>query len=135
MPKRIHLSAPDTGPTELHFMQRALQSGWVAPLGPEVDAFELEVAAYVCSRATVALASGTAALHLALLAMGIGPTSEVVVPTLTFGATAFPVTYVGASPVFLDSERSGWGLDPELLNRISSRSARTGALSTSGNQR
>src|SRR5262249_40504667 len=95
----------------------AFDSNWIAPLGPHVDAFERDFADFVGVGHAAALSSGTAALHLALLLLGVGPGDDVVVPSLTFAATAYAVTYVGARPVFVDSERETWNLDPELLEQ------------------
>jgi dTDP-4-amino-4,6-dideoxygalactose transaminase len=107
---------------------RAIESGWVAPLGPEVDAFEQEIAAFCGRRHAVALSSGTAGLHLSLLEAGVSGGDDVIVPTLTFGATAFAVTYVGARPVFLDVETESWNLDPELLSSVLGERAARGRL-------
>jgi dTDP-4-amino-4,6-dideoxygalactose transaminase len=120
---RLYLSPPNITESEVEAVTAALRSGWVAPLGPEVDAFEADVATFCGRRYAVALSSGTAALHLGLLALGVGPGDEVVVPTMTFGATAFAVTYVGASPVFLDIEPDSWNLDPTVLDEFLSRRA------------
>ncbi len=114
-PLRIHLSPPDVGPAEREALLRAFDSNWIAPLGPEVDAFEAEVAAHVDRRHAVALSSGTAALHLALVLSGIGPGDRVLCPTLTFVASANPVRYVGATPVFVDSAPGSWNLDVDLV--------------------
>jgi dTDP-4-amino-4,6-dideoxygalactose transaminase len=100
----------------------------VAPAGPDLEAFEAEVAAQAGRRHAVALVSGTAALHLALIAAGVGPGDEVIVPTLTFVAGANAVAYVGARPCFLDSEDVSWNLDPALLEAELGRRARSGAL-------
>jgi dTDP-4-amino-4,6-dideoxygalactose transaminase len=112
---RLYLSPPCCGDEEVQSVQEAIRSGWVAPLGPEVDALEAELAQVACRDHAVALSSGTAALHLGLLALGIRPGDEVVIPTMTFGATAFAVTYAGASPVLLDVEEGSWNLDPDVL--------------------
>lgn len=93
----------------------AFDSNWVAPLGPHVDAFEQEMAERLGVRRAVALSSGTAALHLALLTLGVGPGDRVLVPTFTFAATANAVTYVGARPVFVDCEPNTWCVDPGLV--------------------
>lgn len=93
---------------------RALRGGWVAPLGPEVDAFEREIAAYTGRQHAVALSSGTAALHLGLINLGVKPGDVVVTATMTFAATANAITYTGAEPVFVDCDASG-NIDPELL--------------------
>jgi dTDP-4-amino-4,6-dideoxygalactose transaminase len=112
---RILLSPPDVGPIEREALLRAFDSGWVAPAGPELDAFEAELAAFTGWPGTVALSSGTAALHLALLAQGVGPGDDVLVSSFTFAATANAVTYTGATPRFVDSEHASWNMDPQLL--------------------
>ena len=113
--KRIYLSPPHIGADELVLVQEAFASNWVAPLGPHVDAFEREVAAYVGIGHAAALSSGTAALHLALRLLEIQPGDEVLCSTLTFSASANPILYEGGRPVFIDAERSTWNMDPELL--------------------
>jgi dTDP-4-amino-4,6-dideoxygalactose transaminase len=113
--RRIHLSAPDVGEHEEKLVLEAIRSGWVAPLGPMVDAFEQAVAERCGRRHAVALSSGTAALHLALLEAGAGPGTVVVVPTLTFAATANAVVYTGAEPFFVDCDEETGNLDPDLL--------------------
>lgn len=124
MARRIYLSPPDVGPLEEEYVLDALRSGWVAPLGPHVEAFEAEVAERVGVEYAVALSSGTAGLHLALMAMGVGPGDEVVVPTMTFGATAFAVNYTGALPIFVDSEPLSWNMDPvQLADLLASRAS------------
>jgi dTDP-4-amino-4,6-dideoxygalactose transaminase len=112
---RIYLSPPDPGPDDRQRLLAAMDSGWIAPVGPEIDAFEGELAAATDRLHGVALASGTAALHLALLIGGVGPGDLVLVSSLTFAASANAVRYVGAEPVFVDSDRSSWNLDPDLL--------------------
>lgn len=114
MTDRIYLSPPDVGPAEEQAVLRALRSGWVAPLGPEVDAFEQEMAEYTERRYAVALSSGTAALHLALLSWGIGTGDHVLTSTMTFAATANAITYTGAEPVFVDCDETG-NIDVDLL--------------------
>jgi dTDP-4-amino-4,6-dideoxygalactose transaminase len=125
---RIFLSPPSIGVDEKLAVQRALDSGWVAPMGPEIEAFEAELAARAGRSLAVALASGTSAIHLGLLALGVTPSDEVIVPTLTFGATAFAVVHAGAKPVFLDVEETSWNLDPELLESELKRRAAIGRL-------
>src|SRR5205823_2217632 len=100
---RLYLSPPDLAGTELAMLTDAVQSNWIAPLGPHVDAFEAEMCARLDVPHAVALSSGTAALHLALLVLGVVPGDEVWVSTLTFAATANAVRYAGATPVFVDS--------------------------------
>ena len=115
MTERIYMSAPDVGVLEEEFVIAALRSGWVAPLGPDVDAFEAEVAARVGVSSAVALSSGTAALHLALVALGVGKGDVVVTSTMTFVATANAIVYTGAEPFFVDADASTGNMDPELL--------------------
>lgn len=113
--KRISLSPPDVGPAERELLLDAFDSGWIAPLGPHVDAFERELAAAIGVPYAVALSSGTAALHLGLQILGVGRGDEVITSTLTFAATANAIRYQGALPVFLDVSRDSWNLDPDLL--------------------
>lgn len=128
MMKRIYLSPPHLSGLEGQFLQEALESGWIAPLGPQVDAFEQEFAEAVGAKHALAVSSGTAALHLALILAGVGPGDEVVVSTLTFAASAFPVLYLGAKPVFVDSERTSWNMDPGLLAEFLEARAKKGRL-------
>lgn len=112
---RIYLSAPDISPQDHASVDAVLTSNWVAPIGPALDAFEAAVAARAGRSHAVALNSGTAALHLALQILGIGAGDAVVCPTLTFAASANPICYLGAEPVFVDSESRTWNMDPEKL--------------------
>lgn len=112
---RLLMSPPDVGVTEEEAVLRAVRSGWVAPTGPEVTAFEEEIAARCGVRHAVAMSSGTAALHLALAGVGVRPGDAVIVPTMTFVASANAVVYTGASPVFVDVLADG-NLDPQLLD-------------------
>lgn len=114
-PIRIFLSPPDVGARERELLLDAFDSNWIAPLGPHVDAFEEELAAYVGSSHAVALSSGTAALHLALLLAGVGPGDRVLCSDLTFVATANAIRYVGAEPVFVDAAAEDWNLDVTLV--------------------
>ena len=125
---RIYLSPPHLSGLEAQFLQEALESGWIAPLGPQVDAFEREFAEAVGAKHALAVSSGTAALHLALILAGVGPGDEVAVSTLTFAASAFPVLYLGARPVFVDSERTSWNMDPSLLAEFLEARAKKGKL-------
>lgn len=124
---RIYLSPPHLGRRELELVEDAFASNWIAPLGPHVDAFEREFAAAVEVPHAAALASGTAALHLALRLAGVGPGDAVMVPTLTFVATANAVLYQGAEPVFVDCDPASWTVDPALLAEEIERRARAGA--------
>ncbi|MEV4756628.1 aminotransferase class I/II-fold pyridoxal phosphate-dependent enzyme [Micromonospora sp. NPDC049559] len=117
-PERIYLSPPDVGELEETYVLRALRSGWVAPVGAEIDAFEREVAHRVGTAYAVAVNSGTSALHLALLALGVGAGQAVVVPTLTFAATANAVVYTGAEPIFVDCEPGTGNVDVSLLAEL-----------------
>ena len=123
--KPILLSPPHLSSFERQFVQAALDSNWIAPVGPQVDAFERELGATLGTAHVAALNSGTAALHLALRIAGVSPGDEVLVSTLTFVASASPVVYLGAKPVFIDSEPRSWNLDPDLVvAAIEARAAR-----------
>jgi dTDP-4-amino-4,6-dideoxygalactose transaminase len=125
---RVYLSPPDVGNEERRLLLDAFDSNWIAPLGPHVDAFEREVAERIDVPAALALSSGTAALHLALILLGIQPGDDVLVPTQTFIATANVVTYVGARPVLVDSDPTTWTIDPALVADELDRRARQGRL-------
>jgi sugar O-acyltransferase (sialic acid O-acetyltransferase NeuD family) len=112
---RIYLSPPHMSPRERELLLEAFDSNWIAPLGPHVDSFEQEFANKLSVSNAVALSSGTAALHLALVVAGVRPGDTVLTSTLTFVATANAIRYIGAEPVFIDSERQSWNLDPNLL--------------------
>lgn len=111
----ILLSPPETGTAERASLLAALDSGWLAPIGPALDAFEAEMAATVGRGCGVGLSSGTAALHLALLVHGVGPGDDVLVSTYTFAASVNAIAYTGATPVLVDSEPGSWNLSPDLL--------------------
>jgi pyridoxal phosphate-dependent aminotransferase EpsN len=113
---------------EQEFVAEAFATNWIAPVGPHVTAFEEEFAELVGAPYAAALSSGTAALHLALLLAGVGSGDEVLVSTLTFSASANPIVYLGGRPVFIDSERSSWNMDPHLLTETLARKARQGRL-------
>lgn len=115
MNKRIYMSSPDVGHLEEEYVLAAMRSGWIAPLGPDVDAFETEMAARIGASHAVALSSGTAALHLGLLGLGVGPGDIVVTSTMTFAATANAIVYTGAEPYFVDCELATGNMDPDLL--------------------
>jgi dTDP-4-amino-4,6-dideoxygalactose transaminase len=107
-------------------VREAFATNWIAPLGPHVNAFECEFAQMIGASHAVALSSGTAAIHLALLLAGVGSGDEVLVSSLTFSATVNPILYVGASPVFIDSETCSWNLDPDLVEDTLRRKAASG---------
>jgi dTDP-4-amino-4,6-dideoxygalactose transaminase len=119
---------------EQRYVKEAFDTNWVVPMGPNVNAFENDLEAFVNSgdnevlqKEVVALSAGTAAVHLALLACGVGPGDEVIVQSFTFCASSHPITYLGATPVFVDSERDTWNIDPELMEAaIRDRIAKTG---------
>ena len=113
---RIYLCLAHTSGNEQKFIQEAFDTNWVVPLGPNVDAFETELENYVGeNKKVVALTSGTAAIHLALVACGVKAGDEVITQSFTFCASANPITYLGATPIFIDSERDTWNMDPRLL--------------------
>ena len=125
---RVYLSPPEVGADERRMLLAAFDSNWIAPLGPDVDAFEAEFAARVGVAHAVALSSGTAALHLALVLIGVGAGDEVLVPSFTFVATANAVVYVGATPVFVDCAADTWTVDPVLVAEELDRRAGSGRL-------
>jgi pyridoxal phosphate-dependent aminotransferase EpsN len=126
--KRVFLSPPHLSGLEEQYVADAFATNWVTPLGPHVDAFEAEFATTVGAPYAVALSSGTAALHLALLLAGVGPGDEVLASTLTFVASVNPIVYLGATPVFIDCERASWNMDPALLDEALEVRARRGRL-------
>ncbi len=115
--KKIYLSSPTMHGEEQEFIKEAFDTNWVAPLGPNVNAFEKELASFTGAAHASALSAGTAAIHLALRILGVGEGDIVFVPTLTFSATANPVVYEKAVPVFIDSEEDTWNMDPQALER------------------
>lgn len=123
----ILLSPPDVGELEQEYVLNAMRSGWVAPAGPDLDAFEAEVAERVGVEHAVGLASGTAALHLALVSWGVGPGDVVPVSTFTFAATVNAIHYVGATPYFIDCDPRTGNMDPELLAKALSELGSRGA--------
>ena len=112
--EKIYMSSPDVTDLEEQALVRAIRSGWIAPLGPEVDAFEAELAEYCGRKHAVALSSGTAALHLGLLTLGVGAGDLVLTSSLTFAATTNSIVYTGANPVFIDADETG-NMNPDLL--------------------
>ena len=128
MLKQILLSTPHMGSLEQEFVKEAFDTNWIAPVGPHVDAFEQEFCQVVGAKHAAAVSSGTAALHLALQLIGVGSGDEVFCSTLTFIATASPITYLGAKPVFIDSDRTSWNLNPDLFRAALDKRAKIGKL-------
>ena len=128
MNKPILLSTPHIGDRELEFVREAFDTNWIAPVGPHIDAFEREFAGVVGSDYAAALSSGTAALHLALKLAGVTAGDEVFCSTFTFIASVSPITYLDAKPVFIDSDRTSWNMNPELLAKALAQKDRQGKL-------
>ena len=128
--KRIYLCLAHMSEAGLEqkYIKEAFDTNWVVPVGPNVNGFEKDLESFVGEdKRVVALSAGTAAVHLALIACGVGPGDEVIVQTFTFCASSHPITYLGATPVFVDSERDTWNMDPDLLEEaIKDRIAKTG---------
>ncbi|MCE4027334.1 aminotransferase class I/II-fold pyridoxal phosphate-dependent enzyme [Microbacterium sp. Au-Mic1] len=132
MAERILMSSPDVTQIEEDAVVAAMRSGWIVPLGPDVDAFEAELAARVGVGHGVALSSGTAALHLGLLTLGVEPGDVVVTSTMTFAATTNAIVYTGAAPFFVDADEATGNMDPELLRsaleELRDEGSRVGAI-------
>lgn len=117
MGKRIYLASPHMGGAEQAYVAEAFETNWVAPLGPNVNEFEKELAHRVGTSHAAALSSGTAAIHLGLKALGVSPGDVVFCSTLTFSASCNPIIYEGATPVFIDSEINSWNMSPNALRK------------------
>ena len=128
MKKRIYLCLAHMSGTEMKYIREAFDTNWVVPLGPNVNAFEDDLKDFAgAGKEVVALSAGTAAVHLALIACGVGPGDEVLVQSFTFCASSNPIRYPGATPVFVDSESDSWNMDPQLLEQaIDDRISKTG---------
>jgi dTDP-4-amino-4,6-dideoxygalactose transaminase len=124
--ERVYMSSPHMSGLERQYVADAFATNWIAPVGPHVDAFEREFRAAVGACHAVAVSSGTAALHLALRLVGVGPGDEVLVSTFTFAASVNPILYLGATPVLIDSEPRSWNMDPALLAETLQQRARVG---------
>ncbi|CCQ89812.1 putative pyridoxal phosphate-dependent aminotransferase epsN [Nitrospina gracilis 3/211] len=127
-PPRIYLSPPHLGGQERQFVEEAFQSNWIAPCGPNQEAFEAEMAAYVGAPGALALSSGTAAIHLALRLCGVEPGDTVFCPSLTFIGSATPIQFLGADPVFIDSDPATWNLSPQALERALKEAGQQGRV-------
>jgi Predicted pyridoxal phosphate-dependent enzyme apparently involved in regulation of cell wall biogenesis len=124
---KIWLSSPHMGGDELKFIQEAFDTNWISPVGPHISGFEEDLSRYVGVAHGAALSSGTAAIHLALIILGVQKEDEVLCSSFTFSGTCNPIVYQGAKPVFIDSEASTWNMDPELLEEaIKDRIRKTG---------
>jgi dTDP-4-amino-4,6-dideoxygalactose transaminase len=134
MKEKIWLSSPHMGGDEQKFIKEAFDTNWVAPLGPNVDGFEKELCSITGAKYAAALSSGTAAIHLAMIISNIGPGDVVLCQSFTFSATANPIAYQGATPVFIDSEPGTWNMDPALIEeaiiKIRSRKTQRGKTGT-----
>ena len=128
MSKRIYLSPPHMSGEEIALVQEVFAANWIAPAGPHLAAFEQQMCDYTGAKHAVALSSGTAAIHLALLTIDTQPDDEVFVSTLTFSGSVNPIVYTGAKPVFIDCEACSWNMDPNLLEDALKRRARAGKL-------
>lgn len=117
MKNKIWLSSPHMGGGEMKYINEAFDTNWIAPLGPNVTAFENELAVHLSIDHVAALTAGTAAIHLALIILGIKPGDEVISSSFTFSATVNPIAYQGAVPVLIDSEKDTWNMSPELLEK------------------
>jgi dTDP-4-amino-4,6-dideoxygalactose transaminase len=126
--EQILLSTPHMGETERDYVEEAFRTNWIAPLGPNVDAFESELALMVGAKHAVALSSGTAAIHLALVLLDVGPGDSVFCSSLTFAASVNPIAYQGAEPVLIDSEPESWNMSPAALDRALEASRKKGRL-------
>jgi dTDP-4-amino-4,6-dideoxygalactose transaminase len=126
--EQILLSTPHLGDFEREYVEEAFRTNWIAPLGPNVDAFEREIATEVGVKHAAAVSSGTAAIHLALRLLNVGPGDVVFCSALTFVATANPIVYQGAEPVFIDSEPESWNMSPEALERAFEDARKNGKL-------
>lgn len=126
--KRIFLSSPHMSGNEMNYIREAFETNWIAPLGPNVDAFEKEIASFTGASEAVAVSSGTAAIHLALSLLGVKKGDYVFCSSLTFVASANPILYQGATPVFIDSEPDTWNMSPKALEKALSKAAYEGRL-------
>ena len=128
MKTKIWLSSPHIGNNELQYVNEAFESNWIAPLGPHVNAFEVGLQVQTKTHHAAALSSGTSAIHLALILLGVKSGDTVFCQSITFSASANPIAYQGANPVFIDSEPDTWNMDPQLLNTALLEAQKKGQL-------
>jgi len=126
--KRIYLSPPHMSGEEIKFVQQAFSDNWIAPVGPHLNQFEEQFCKYTGAKYALATSSGTAGIHLGLLTTGVKTGDEVIVSTLTFSASVNPILYVGAKPIFIDSEMESWNMDPNLLEDVLKKRSKSGKL-------
>src|SRR5690606_7560697 len=126
--ERVFLSSPHMTGNEMKYIQEAFETNWIAPIGPNVDKFEEELASYVGTTGGAALSSGTAAIHLALRLLEVGTGDRVFCSSLTFVASANPILYNGAEPVFIDSEEETWNMSPNALRKAFAAANKEGRL-------
>lgn len=126
--KKIYLSPPHMSGQEMEFVKEAFASNWIAPCGPNQEAFEQEMAEYIGAKGAVAVSSGTAAIHLALRLCGVGPGDVVFCSSLTFIGSATPILFLGAKPVFIDSEPASWNMSPPALDKALAEAKSNGKL-------
>ena len=115
MKSKIWLSPPHMSGEEMKYIQDAFDTNWISPVGPNIDGFENDICSLLRTKGAVVLSSGTAAIHLALIILGVSNEDIVLCPSFTFSASVNPVTYIGATPVLIDSEPETWNMDPVLL--------------------
>ena len=128
MKSKIWLSSPHMGHNELNYVNGAFETNWIAPLGPHVNAFEQGLQEQTTTKHAAALSSGTSALHLALILLGVTQEDDVYCQSITFSASANPIAYQGANPVFIDSEPDTWNMDPQLLKTALTEAKQNGRL-------
>ena len=128
MKSKIWLSSPHIGGNELSYVNRAFETNWIAPIGPHVNAFEQGLQNLTKAKHAAALSSGTSALHLALILLGVSQGDEVYCQSITFSASANPIVYQGANPIFIDSELDTWNMDPDLLEKALKEAKKNGKL-------
>ena len=126
--KKIWLSSPHIGNNELQYVNEAFATNWIAPLGPHVNAFEQGLQEKTQTKHAAALSSGTSAIHLALILLGVKSGDIVFCQSITFSASANPIAYQGATPVFIDSEKDTWNMDPNLLKTALQEAQENGNL-------